>query len=170
MKEVAFNEYLKEAYDSFLPNGTFLTVKGKNELNTMTIGWGSIGIIWRKPIFTVLVRKSRYTHKLIENTDQFTVSFAFNDNMKRELKICGTKSGRDIDKFKECNLKTIPGKKVKTPVIANCDLHYECEIKYKQDMNPDNLNEDIKKTYYNNLNNDYHTLYYGEIVSCYLED
>lgn len=37
--------------------GAFLTSKYNGKVNTMTIGWGSIGVIWRKPVFTVLVRQ-----------------------------------------------------------------------------------------------------------------
>ena len=167
MKRVKFNEYLTEV-NNVLPSGAFLTVKTDDEINTMTIGWATIGIIWSKPIMVVLVRKSRHTYRLIEKAADFTVSFVFDGQMKKELSFCGTKSGRDYDKFKECNLEIIPGRKVKTPVITSCDLHYECEIKYKQAMNPDNLAREINNNNY--PGKDYHTLYFGEIVDCYLEE
>ena len=166
MKKVDYNEYFKQASES-LSKGAFLTVKNGNELNTMTIGWATIGIIWGKPILMVMVRKSRHTYSLIENTDEFTVSFAFEDRMKEELTFCGTKSGRDYDKFEKCNLEAVSGKKVDTPVIGGCDLHYECKIQFKQDMDSENLVEDFQNNYYSN--GDYHTLYFGQIVNCYVE-
>jgi flavin reductase (DIM6/NTAB) family NADH-FMN oxidoreductase RutF len=167
MKTVNYNQYFDKATDS-LPQGAFLTVKDGENLNTMTIGWATIGIIWGKPILMVLVRKSRYTYQLIENTDEFSVSFAFADKMKDELCFCGSKSGRNYDKFKECNLNAIPGQKVNTPIIGNCDLHYECKIKLKLDMDPKYLDENINISAYSQ--GDYHRLYFGEIIDCYLEE
>ena len=166
MKKVNYNNYLKEATES-LPKGAFLTVKAGGELNTMTIGWGTTGVIWGKPVIMVMVRKSRHTYQLIENTEEFTVSFDFDGNFKEELRFCGSKSGRDYDKFDECSLKTIPGDKVETPVIDGCNLHYECKIKFKEEMNSKMLSQDFNNKFY--AQGDYHTLYFGEIINCYLD-
>ncbi|SJZ32399.1 flavin reductase family protein [Selenihalanaerobacter shriftii] len=167
MQKVAYDEYIKEATES-LTKGAFLTVKSADDLNTMTIGWGSIGYIWGKPILMVMVRKSRYTFQLIEKADEFTVSIPLNEGMEEELKFCGTKSGRDYDKFSECNLNTLAGQKVDTPVISGCNLHYECEIKFKQVMDAAKLDFDYDEEWY--PKKDYHTFYFGEIVSCYLTE
>lgn len=78
----------------------------------MTIGWGNVGIVWGKPIFMVAVRYSRYTYDLIEKAKDFTVSIPLKNNLKKELTYCGTYSGKDVDKFKECNLKLKKGRKV----------------------------------------------------------
>jgi flavin reductase (DIM6/NTAB) family NADH-FMN oxidoreductase RutF len=59
--------------------------------------------MWKKPIMTVMVRKSRFTHHIIENASSFTVSIP-RDDLGEVLNFCGTKSGRDFDKFKECKL------------------------------------------------------------------
>lgn len=160
-----FIENLDLAMNILHKKGAFLTVKNSSTLNTMTISWGNIGFEWNRPIFTVLVRKSRYTHEIMENTNEFTISIPINENLKEVLAYCGSKSGRNVDKFKECNLTLKDGKSVSTPVIADCELHYECKIVYKQDMNPELLSEDIKKSSYKA--GDYHTIYYGEIVDCY---
>lgn len=165
-KKIKYNEYSKEMLEQ-LPKGAFLTVKSKDKLNTMTIGWGNIGYIWNKPIFIVAIRYSRYTYEMIENSNEFTVSVPLKVDMKNELSVCGTKSGREIDKFKELNLTTREGNKVKTPIIDECDLHYECKIVYKQAMEPGLLDQDIKDLKYKE--NDYHVLYYGEIVDSYIE-
>src|SRR6056297_3843679 len=116
MEEIKFNEHLKEVNDA-IAIGAFLTVKDEDKLNTMTIGWGSVGFVWGRPIFTVLVRHSRYTHNLIENTDQFTVSVPFGDRLKRETDYCGTHSGRDVNKFKELGLELIEPKQLDPPFI-----------------------------------------------------
>lgn len=168
MKEdVKYNDHLKEVLEQ-LPKGAFLTVKDGDKLNTMTIGWGTVGFIWQKPVFMIMVRQSRYTYQILENTREFTVSIPIKNNLKKELAFCGTKSGRDVDKFKECNLTPERGKVVETPIIGECDLHYECKIIYQQSMEPALAAPGIKKLAY--PKGDYHGMYYGEIVACYLKE
>jgi flavin reductase (DIM6/NTAB) family NADH-FMN oxidoreductase RutF len=165
--KVNFTENLEKGMEWLHTQGAFLTVKSGDKVNTMTISWGNIGFEWNRPIFQALVRKSRYTYELIENADSFTVSVPLNKEMKDALMFCGRKSGRDYDKFKECNLTLEGGKKVDTPIIGECELHYECKIVYKQPMMPNLLSDEIKESSYSN--NDYHTIYFGEIVDCYLK-
>ena len=43
--------------------------------NTMTAAWGQIGLLWNKPIFTIYVRPSRYTKKLLDQSEYFVISF-----------------------------------------------------------------------------------------------
>lgn len=167
MKEVKFNKYLEEVLDQ-LQRGAFLTVNYGEKLNTMTIGWGNIGINWGKPVFIAMVRDSRYTFNLIEKSTEFTVSIPALGTYKDELAFCGSKSGRDFDKFKECNLDLTPGNNVKTPLIQGCKYHIECIIKYKQRMEPENLKPELDNKWY--PGKDYHTFYYGEIVGFFKED
>lgn len=162
-----FLNHMEEAIEAIKGKGAFLTVKYGNRVNTMTIGWANIGYQWKKPVLAVMVRESRYTFDIIENSSEFTVSIPVNVDLKKELTLCGTKSGRDIDKFKECNLQVEQGRKVKTPIVGNCDLHFECKIIYKEKMNPDLLCDEIKEGCYKN--GDYHSFYYGEIVDCYFK-
>lgn len=167
MKEVNYID-VSEQIEKQLPQGAFLNVKDKNgNVNTMTIAWGNLGYMWMKPIFTVMVRYSRHTYKLIENAEDFTVSFPIKGQLKNELNFCGSKSGRDCDKFKELNLKTINGKKVKSPILEDCDINLECKIVYKQALDPSGMSESIMKVY--GEQKDYHVLYYGEILSCLIK-
>jgi len=165
--KVNFTEHLESGMEFLHTKGAFLTVKSGDKVNTMTISWGNIGFEWNRPIFMVLVRKSRYTYDLMEKSDNFTVSIPLSVDLKNALAICGSKSGRDIDKFKECNLTLEKSKAVDTPIIGDCKLHYECKIVYKQEMNPVLLSKDIVESSYKT--GDYHTLYYGEIVETYMK-
>jgi flavin reductase (DIM6/NTAB) family NADH-FMN oxidoreductase RutF len=165
--KVNFTEHLERGMEFLHTQGAFLTVKSGDKVNTMTISWGNVGYEWNMPIFTVLVRKSRYTYDLIENSDNFTVSIPLSGDLKSSLAVCGSKSGRDIDKFKECNLTLEKSKNVGTPIISECELHYECKIVYKQEMNPELLSKEIVDSSYKT--GDYHTIYYGEIVATYMK-
>lgn len=166
-KSIKYNEMSKEMLEQ-LPKGAFLTVKSIDSLNTMTIGWGTVGFIWGKPILMVMVRYSRHTYDLMERAEDFTVSLPLKGQLKKELAFCGSKSGRDFDKIKECSLKLKPGNKVNTPVIEDCDLHMECKIVFKQPMDEKLLAEEIKGKSY--PNGDYHMVYFGEILDTYVRE
>lgn len=142
-KEVDCFEYSKEIIKQ-IEKGAFLTVRHNDCINTMTIGWGSIGSIWHKPVFTALVRCSRHTFDLIEKSHEFTVSFPLKGQLKEELIICGTRSGRDIDKIKELKLEIKDGLAVLAPIIDSCDLHLECKVIYKQKMDSELLIKVLK--------------------------
>ena len=148
-----------------LPQGAFLSVKAGDRINTMTIGWGSIGFIWNTPIIMVAVRPSRYTYDLIEQSLDFTVSVSSDQSFKDALALAGTKSGRDMDKFAAANITAEPGKTVDSPVVNSCGLIIEGKIVFKQAMNPEYLDASIQGKYY--PDGDFHTLYFGEITAFY---
>lgn len=162
MNNVPYNKYLKEV-DKYLKRGGLFLTSGHDKVNTMVVGWGGINVYWGKPIFIAPVRKSRHTHSFIEETGEFTISLPINTDLSAALAFCGSKSGRDYNKFKECNLTPVPAQKVGAPIIGECSVHYECKVIYKQDLIPENLDSYINEKFYP----DYHTLYFGEIIACY---
>jgi len=166
MKNVNYLSVAEEVIKQIKSEGAFLVAKSKDgkKINVMTIGWAAIGYMWRKPIMAVMVRKSRFTHGIIEKAPSFTVSIPVED-LEDALNFCGTKSGRDVDKFKECKLSVVPAQKVDSPVINLSGFHYECKIVYKSEIRPDFLCKEYREDVY--ADNDYHTLYFGEIVACY---
>ena len=163
MKDV---DYMSVADDTInkIKKGAFLTVKAGTMLNTMTIGWATLGVVWNKPIMMVAVRSSRHTFGIIEAAKDFTVTVPAGD-MKKETAFCGSKSGRDVDKFKMCNLETTASRQVSSPIIKTAGRHYECKIFYKSPMDPAHLDKENDSSIY--PNKDYHTLYFGEILACY---
>jgi len=156
-------DYMNVADDAVkkIKKGAFLTVQSEKGLNTMAIGWATFGFVWRKPIMMVAVRLTRHTFGIIETARDFTVTVPLGD-MGREVAFCGSKSGRDYDKFKECSLKTAKSRQVDSPVIATKGRHYECKIVYKSAMDPAHLDKDYDQSLY--PEKDYHTLYFGEIL------
>ena len=167
MKDVKYNQLLKEAIGQ-LEKGAFLTTRNKKEVNVMTIAWGNIGFMWNRPVFTVMVRPSRHTYDIIDDAQDFTVSIPVSEDMQKAISYCGTYSGKDTDKIKDLDLDMIPGKEVTTPVVGQCSLHYECKIIAKEDLRPDCMSPEIAEKSYQR--GDYHTLFYGEIVACYVKD
>jgi len=150
-------------------NGAFLNVKTPTGVvNPMTIGWGQVGIVWGRPIFTVYVRKSRYTYECVQAADSFTVSVPRLGELADELALCGTKSGRDLDKAQACGLHPIPGQSVDTPIIGECGLHYECSILARCQLEePDIVSADVHRLY---ESKDLHQIILGEILSAYVTD
>ena len=164
-KEVDFFEYVEDVNHLMRDGGLFLVTKGKGApANDMTIGWGFLGTMWRKPVFVVAVRYSRHSFKLLEESDSFTVCLPA-EGQEEWLEICGTKSGRDMDKFKELGMTEADGVKVDAPFIDECPVHFECEIIYKDELKPGELKKDIEDDVY--PNQDMHMLYYGEVKACY---
>jgi len=163
--KVGYTDYLAETFDVMGKMGLLLvSCDDAGKPNTMTIGWGTIGIIWGKPIFTVLVRPSRYTHNLIEHTEDFTVNVP-PSSLAEVVAFCGSASGRDHDKFAEKGLTAIPGIDVKSPSIKECIIHYECKVVHKNYVMKDNLAGSIVSSAYRS--GDFHTIYYGEILGVY---
>ena len=163
--DINYTDYLKETMDKLRKPGLLLvSADAEGKPNAMTIGWGTIGIIWGKPIFTVLVRPSRYTYGLMERSDNFTVNVPSGD-MNDIVAFCGSASGRDHDKFAEKGLIAKPGKIVKSPIIEQCVIHYECSVVHKNDVLKNKLADNIIHSAY--PKGDFHTIYYGEILAVY---
>lgn len=164
-KEIGVFDYSNKVLEKMSP-GNFLTTKKGDVINTMIIGWGGVMVIWGRPMFLVLVRDSRATYDLIESSMEFTVSTPLKNDLGQAIKICGTKSLRDFDKFEYCNLTPIKGRKIDTPIIGEAELHYECKVIYKQTLDQSVVPQIVKDRYYNKTAN--HTVYYGEILDQYL--
>lgn len=159
-----------------MKRGILLTSKAGSKLNTMTIGWGMLGIEWGKPIFIALVRDSRFTKQLIDESGEFTVNIPYGDVDNRILGFCGTKSGRDVDKFAELGLITEDSKYIAAPGIKQLPLTLECKVLYTQSQELSAIPNEILEHYYpHNVdgtnpgkNRDRHVAYYAEIVNAYL--
>ena len=138
-----------------------LTAGDREKFNAMTIGWGSMGVMWKKPFIQVVVRPGRHTLNYLESYPTFTVC-AFPRDYRKALTLLGTTSGRDSDKIKESGLTVIESKKVDAPSYKEAELILECKKMYWQDMDPEHfVDPDIAKNY---QKQDFHRIYFGEIV------
>jgi flavin reductase (DIM6/NTAB) family NADH-FMN oxidoreductase RutF len=120
-QEITWSDNVDHLKRALAGEGVFLVVLDKNgRANSMTIGWGEVGIIWSRPVFTVLVRRSRYTYDCLLSADSFTVNVPSTGQLEEELLFCGTKSGRDLDKAAACGLTLIAAREVSSPIIEEC--------------------------------------------------
>ena len=154
-----------------LPKGILITTKNGDFVNSMTIGWGHLGIEWGKPIFVAYVRESRHTKTMLENHGEFTINIPVGSYDPNIIAVCGRKSGRDLDKIKELGLRLVDSDVVSVPGIVELPLTLECKVIYKQKQDLSAIPEDMIKRYYpadDTGFQDYHYAYYGEIVNAYL--
>lgn len=127
--------------------------------NTMTAGWGGMGVMWEKDVFFCMVRPCRYTYDILEKTDTVTLSF-FGDGYRDELRYLGRASGRDEDKLAACGL---------TPVIEGPEVYFQeatavlvGKIIAKFDLKQEHLlAEELHRHY---PKHDYHRIYVCEMT------
>ncbi len=135
-----------------------LTAGTPEKFNTMTISWGGMGTMWFKPVVTVYVRKSRYTHEFLEAGDTFTLSF-FPEEYKKDLGVLGSKSGRDGDKLALTSLTAKPV--ADTVGFREAARTLVCRKLYAQDMDVSAMPESIAADY---ADGDVHTMYIAEVL------
>lgn len=164
-KEINIRE-LKDNFVKMISNDWALLTAGESDnFNTMTVSWGGIGELWNKDVCFVFVRPQRYTYEFIEKNDYFSLSF-FGGEYKKELGLCGSKSGRDIDKIAETGFSPIDLGKAVGFEQAKVNIVLK-KLAY-QDMKPDGfIDETIMKNY---ASNDFHRVYVGEIVKVVLNN
>ncbi len=130
--------------------------------NVMTVSWGTIGVMWDKPVAQVVIRPHRFTFEFMEQYPTFTLS-AFPPAYHAALDMLGSVSGRDADKLGDSKLTARAAAVVAAPVFAEAELVIECRKLYWQDMDPEHfLDPAIAKHY---PRHDYHRIFYGEIVA-----
>ena len=152
--------------------GVLLTTKQGEKVNSMTISWGGLAIEWGKPLFITYVRESRFTKEFLDANGEFTVNLPMGEFNKKITAVCGSKSGRDMDKIAELGLTLEEPEKVAVPGFRELPLTLECRVVFKQEQNLANLDAaDVQKWYpadeYQGGPNK-HTAYYAEIVAAYV--
>lgn len=151
--------------------GILITAKVGNKVNPMTIGWGTMGVEWGRPIFVAYVRESRYTRQMLDVSGEFTVNIPVGAVDRNILSVCGTKSGRDLDKVAALGLTLEPGECVEAPGIHQLPLTLECKILHRVKQPAETIPQEIQDRYYPkdaNGQQDFHYAYYAQIVNAYL--
>lgn len=166
MKEKQITEYNKNFFTEIDKTWGLITAGNKEVgYNGMTVSWGGIGEIWGKFVAFIFVRESRYTHEILDKSNNISISFLPN-SLKSAHGVFGKLSGRDLDKFKETGLTPIYDDTLDTYYVKEADTVFLMKAIYNQNIPYDNLPEDVKKRFY--PTKDIHTMYVCEILK-YLE-
>ncbi|HBF7898275.1 flavin reductase [Clostridioides difficile] len=161
IEELQFNPFTKIGKEWLL-----ITAGDSEKFNTMTASWGGVGVYWGKNVVTTYIRPQRYTKEFVDSNDTFTVTF-FDETYREALNICGTISGRDINKIEKAGL---------TPYFVDDTVAFEeanmiivCKKLYHGNMAPENFDakENDKKWY---PEKDYHTMYISEIIKVLVKE
>ncbi len=107
MREIHVTELNDNFFKAIGDDYMLITVVDEDgKVNTMTAAWGSVGVMWWKPVCVGVIRPQRYTNEIASKVNRMTFTF-FGENKKDALKICGTVSGRDCDKITLAGLSTV---------------------------------------------------------------
>jgi flavin reductase (DIM6/NTAB) family NADH-FMN oxidoreductase RutF len=154
-----------EIFQVFGTQNALLTAGDKGGCNTMTIGWCQLGRLWSLPVCTVFVRPERYTYQFMENHDYFTVS-VLPASEKQTMAFCGSKSGRDVDKIKECGL-TVRYGAVDAPFFDEAEWVLVCKKLYVQDLNESCVLDKEKILPQYGAKGGWHRAYTGQVIEAY---
>ncbi len=142
-----------------------ITAGTADHCNTMTASWGGVGILWGMPMATVYIRPQRYTKEFVDGQEYFTLSF-FSEDYRKQLALCGSKSGRDIDKVKECGF-TVAAGEGGAPYFEEADMVFVCRKRMVMPMDETAIPAEVKEK---NYKGDYHYMYWGEIVEALVKE
>jgi flavin reductase (DIM6/NTAB) family NADH-FMN oxidoreductase RutF len=135
-------------------------------VNMMTASWGGVGIYWGRPVAYCYIRPQRYTKAFVDGAEAFSLTF-FPEGFREQLNFCGSKSGRDYDKVKECGFDVLY--EGDAPYFAQADTALICKPLIAQPLDPKCFaNPALGSSAYPDA--DYHTLYISEIVKTLVRD
>ena len=138
-----------------------ITAGDRSGCNTMTASWGGLGVLWGAPVATAYIRPQRYTREFVERTHRFSLAF-FGPEYRQQLALCGSKSGREVDKVDACGF-TVEYGTGDTPYFTQAELVLICEVQYADQLKQENfLDKAADEKWY--ADKDWHTMYIGRIV------
>lgn len=163
-KEITAKEIDRNLIEMIADEWALVCVGDEKKYNMMTASWGFFGEMWGKDCVISAVRPQRYTYEFMENGEYFALCF-MGDN-KAVHKVCGSKSGRDVNKTELTGL---------TPVFSEKAVYFEeaetviiCKKAYAEPLKAKNFfdKEALDKWY----NNDLHKMYIGEILKVLVKE
>ncbi len=172
-KKIDVFAYAPHIMEHLSRGGILATMKADDKVNSIAIGWGTIGIEWNKPLFQIYVRECRHSKSMLDKAGEFTVNVPLerSERTREILAFCGTKSGRDVDKVATLGLTLVESEQISTPAIRELPLTLECRVIYATRQDGTKMPTDVMQKYYPDWTEnqeDVHTVYYGEIVAAYI--
>lgn len=169
MKHVETKDLRDNFFEAIGKEWMLVTAGTKERFNTMTASWGGVGFLWGKPVAFIFIRPERYTFEFLENSDSFTLSFLGEEN-KGIHKVCGSKSGREVDKVKETGLMPFASDSGNV-LFEQARLSLECRKLYSDMLKADGfIDKSLVERWYGEGVGNFHRMYVGEITDAWLRE
>ena len=144
-----------------------ITAGTAEQCNTMTASWGGLGVLWGAPMATCYIRPQRYTREFVDREEYFTLAF-FDEEHRKALALCGSKSGREVDKVKACGF-TAASAGCGAPYFEQASLVLVCKKLYAQPMDPAGfVDKALDSRWY--PDKDYHKMFVGEVIKVLVKE
>lgn len=114
-----------EAVSIVPPNPVVLVAVGSGETDVLAIGMFNV-FSFQPPILGVAVTSSRHSYKLLDECSDFSINIPGKELAEKVI-CCGSRSGKNVDKFVECGLTPVPSKRIKSPSVGECMINIECK-------------------------------------------
>ncbi|TFH65207.1 MAG: flavin reductase family protein [Candidatus Zixiibacteriota bacterium] len=164
-KEISVCDIQDNPFKLIADDWMLVTAGNLQKFNTMTASWGTLGELWNKKVAFCFVRPTRHTYQFMEAADTFTLTF-FDEKYREALDFCGSHSGRKVDKIAKTGLTPIEWEK-QAVYFEQARLVLICKKVYMHDLDPKHfLDPEIDDNY---PKKDYHRMYIGEIVHCFVK-
>ena len=158
-REIRPEELSENVFDLIGNQWLLVAANDGEKSNAMTASWGSLGVMWGKPSAFIVIRPQRYTKEFVDGEKEFSLC-VMDSSYREALNLCGTKSGRDMDKIAACGFTL--DYEGDTPYFKEARLVILCEKLYAQELAPQYFTaEGYDERYY--PDKDYHTMYVGRI-------
>lgn len=167
MRKVGIKELSENFFEVIGKEWMLVTAGNKEAFNTMTASWGGIGWLWNKPVAFVFIRPERYTYEFVEKGEYLTLSFLGEENKKVHA-VCGSKTGRKVDKIKETGLKPLFTENGNI-LFEQSRLSMECKKIYADDLKAEHfLDSSLIKKWYGGDHGGFHKMYVVEIENVWM--
>ena len=116
-----------------LPAVMVSTADRSGEANILTVAW--TGTVCTNPAMVYIsVRPERHSYHMIKESGEFVINLT-TEELIRATDYCGVRSGKDVDKWKECRLTKEEAVSLDhAPVIAESPVNIECKVKEIQEL------------------------------------
>ena len=158
-REISVEELKDNPFTLINKDWMLITAGNREKHNTMTASWGGVGELWGRYVSTIYIRPQRYTLEFVEREDYYSLCF-FGPDCRQALNLCGSKSGREIDKDAATGLT--PCFDEAAPYYEQARLVFLCRKLYRQDLEEGCfLDKGLLEKWYDN---DLHRMFIGAIV------
>lgn len=163
-KEITAKDIKDNIIKSIADEWMLISAGDKNGYNMMTASWGFMGEMWGSDTAIAMIRPQRYTMEFVDKNDYYALSF-YGEN-KDIHKVCGSKSGRDVNKTELTGLT--PVFDYGTVYFSEARLVIICKKRYVDSLKEECfLDKELLKWY---ENKDYHKMIFGKIEKVLIKE